>query len=366
MHTFHAAILIAIICLFAAPVAAQEAPAEFTRAAMLQHITENLILPVHEQFRDAAAALQEAAAAFRDAPGDETLAALQTEWLHASELWQSVAVYRLGEGAFAIQNRIANDSPIATAVIDMFINGSDPLTAESLSVFGSNVMGIRTIEYLIFDRSGGNAAVLEKFTTSETGARRMEYLLITVEDLAEAAAALWDYWSPEAGNYAADFTNPDVVPEQEAISMLANRIIDSHEDMINMRVGWPLGILSGRVQPSIVEAPYSGASTMQITATFDTVQIAFSGGDGLGFDDYLNFLNATNEDGLLSDAIFAQMAVVDAAIDALGMPLDEVLETDPEAAQTVYTEGRKLVVLLKADMASRLGVITTPSENDGD
>jgi predicted lipoprotein len=277
-----------------------------------------------------------------------------------------VAVYRLGEEAFALHNRIANDSPIATPVIDIFLNGSDPITAESVGVFGSNALGIRTVEYLIFDRAGGSAAALGKFIADGTGARRMDYLLLTVDDLASAGAALWDHWSPEGGNYAAEFTNPEVVPEQEAISMLANRIIDSHEGMINMRVGWPLGVLSGRVQPDIVEAPYSGASTIHLMSTFSTLRTAWAGGDGLGFDDYLDFLDASYEDGLLSEAITAQMDAVDAALAALGAPLDEVLAADPAAAQTLFDEGRKLVVLLKADMASRLGVITTPSENDGD
>jgi predicted lipoprotein len=369
MRKFHTMILVIVfILLFVVPAGAQEAtpPPDFTRAAMLQNITENWILPLHEQFRDDTAALLEAAAAFRDDPTEETLTALQRKWRQTSIWWQGVAVFRLGEEAFAIHNRIANDSPIATPVIDMFVTGSDPITAESIGVFGSNVLGIRTIEYLIFDRTGGNATVLEKFTAPETGARRLDYLMVAAEDLAEAGAALWDYWSPEGGNYAAEFTTHEAVPEQEAVSMLANRIIDSHEAMINMRVGWPLGVLSGRVQPEIVEAPYSGASTMQLIATFDMVKTAFTGGDDLGFDDYLNFLGATYEDGTLTQAILAQMDVIDAALDALGAPLDEVLATNPELAQTVYDEGRKLVVLLKADMASRLGITTTPSDNDGD
>ncbi len=368
MRKFYVVMLILVVCLFALPAAAQETapPPEFTRTAMLQNITENWILPLHDQFRSEAGALRDAAYAFRDAPGEATLNAMQRKWRQAAIWWQGVAVFRLGQEAFAIQNRISNDSPIATPVIDIFITGSDPITPESVSVFGSNVLGIRTIEYLIFDRAGGNAAVLDKFTTAVTGERRMDYLLIAADDLAAAGEALWEYWSPDGRNYAAEFTTHEAVPEQEAISMLANRIIDSHEAMINMRVGWPLGVLSGRVQPEIVEAPYSGASTLQLKATFNMVRIGFTGGEGLGFDDYLDFLGATYEDGSLSDAILAQMDVIEAALNALNAPLDEMLATNPAAVQSLYDEGRRLVVLLKADMASRLGVITTPSDNDGD
>lgn len=54
-------LIIVFVCVLAAN--AQEAP--FTRTAMLQNITETLILPLHMQFRDATAALQ-------------------TAWLHAN------------------------------------------------------------------------------------------------------------------------------------------------------------------------------------------------------------------------------------------------------------------------------------------
>jgi predicted lipoprotein len=93
----------------------------------------------------------------------------------------------------------------------------------------------------------------------------------------------------------------------------------------------------------------------------------YTGGDGLGFDDYLDFLGAEGEGGLpLSQVIDDQFVTTLAAFDAIEGTLHTTVTDQPDQVNAAYEEVRTLLVLLKADMANQLGVTLTFNDNDGD
>jgi predicted lipoprotein len=57
--------------------------------------------------------------------------------------------------------------------------------------------------------------------------------------------------------------------------------------------------------------------------------------------------------------------VLDLASD-LQSPIDVLVDSAPEQLEALYLEMKKLVVLIKVDMPSRLGVLITYNDNDGD
>lgn len=344
---------------------------EFSRRAMLENIAFQIIVPLHEDFLQQTDDLRAATYAFQAAPTVENLERLQQAWQDTSRLWHKVTLFRLGRTTFVYHSRIANDAPPAIQLIDQIINGPDPLDAETLAVFGSNVVGLRTLEYLIFDPVGGNDAVLANYTTQSSASQRMLYLVLTVEDLYATVTEVMNVWSPDGLNYLADFVDEDDPNSvQGSISMLANQMISSLESMVNMTIGWPLGTVAGEIQPDIVEAKYSGYSLQEIRSYFEILRDTFNGsgatGNALGFDDYLDYLGAHYNDILLADAIDQQFDVVLAAIDAVEEPFDSALIHHPEQIERIYEEGRLLIALMKTDMASRLGITITFSDSDGD
>jgi predicted lipoprotein len=344
----------------------------FDRRAMLENIGNNIILPLHEAFLEQVTALQAAAHAFRDAPSEDNLLVMQQPWRDTSFLWEKVNMFKLGRLTFVYHSRIENDSPIAIQIINDIINGTDPFDESSISVFGSNVIGLRTVEYLTFDPAEGNARVLANFTTEASASRRMLYLMITVDDLFASAEQIWQIWSPEYQNYVADFIDADDASSvQESIVMLTNQMLITLESVTNISIGWPVGTVAGTIQPDLVQARYSGYSIEQIRSFYEILRATFNGdsdvGAGLGYDDYLNAVGAMYNDVPLADAINTEIDHIFATLDTMNdAPLRDLIINDTPRVQTLYDESRDLVIVMKVDMTSQLGVTITFSDADGD
>jgi hypothetical protein len=99
----------------------------------------------------------------------------------------------------------------------------------------------------------------------------------------------------------------------------------------------------------------------------EILQAIHSGGTGAGFDDYLDFVEAEYEPGLpLSEKINQQFTDCLLQANALSGPVHELVVSDPDALNDLYLSLKQLLVLLKTDMSSRLGLLITFSDNDGD
>jgi uncharacterized protein len=134
------------------------------------------------------------------------------------------------------------------------------------------------------------------------------------------------------------------------------------------------------VLPGEVEAYYSGISAQLILTQLKAVQSLYLGtgaagngatgngatGNGLGLQNYLIQAKAQYNGGLLSDTIKAYFAAAVSGMQAVPDPLSVTIQNNPAPADAVYAIIQQLVVLLKTDMPSSLGVLITYGDNDGD
>jgi uncharacterized protein len=90
------------------------------------------------------------------------------------------------------------------------------------------------------------------------------------------------------------------------------------------------------------------------------------GTEGKGFDDYLLAINAAYNGGSLDQAIKNQFQSIQQKLDALTEPLSDNIINDAGKVNLAYIEIQKMVVLLKADLPSALGVVITYQDGDGD
>jgi predicted lipoprotein len=342
---------------------------DFSRQAMLENIATNIILPTHQAFIDQTIAFQDAATTFESDPSLDTLEALQQSWRDSSSTWQKVSLFEMGRRTFVYHSEIDNHSAVHIDTIeDQILPGDDVLDADYLGGRGSSLKGLRTLEYLIFGPENDPDQIIATFTSLPYAERRMQYLVAAVNLLHENALDIWEIWSPDGENYVADFIEADDGSSiQESISMLSNLMLNDFEHVVQMNIGIGLGGNSGEVDPAYATAPYSGYSLEQAVSFLEILQQTFNGdgadGSGLGFDDYLNFLDAQSEDGPLSDAINAQIDVFREAVISLE---DVDLLAEPDLIQPVYSEGIKLLSLMKVDMAAQMGITITFSDLDGD
>ena len=92
----------------------------------------------------------------------------------------------------------------------------------------------------------------------------------------------------------------------------------------------------------------------------------YTGGNGTGFDDYLDFVNATYDSSPLSSAISNQFDVTIQAAQNVPVGFSQAVNSNKQQMETLFLELKKLTVMLKVDMSSQLGVVINYSDNDGD
>ena len=349
--------------------AAGAGPGGFNRQALLTNVTDSLILPGHDALLTALRDLEASTRAFAANPNAGTLEAAQKAWLNANLARMAVLTYRLGPvDESLLHNRLDNRPPRTAFIDDEILAGTMPIDAAYIDSIGSSSVGLGAMEYLLFDPAGGDAAVLATFS-GDGGARRRELLVALAAAMPPKAEELRRIWAADGENYAAAFVAADMDAGelQGSINMLTNQLISDVEQIINDRLGKPLGKrTNGALRPDLVEAPYSGATLPRIIATLQGQRAVFTGGDGLGLDDYLDFLGARADDGLLSKAITAQFDAAIAALEAIDGPLETAIYDDPAGVEAAYQEVFDLLVLLKADMVNQLGLTLTFNDSDGD
>jgi len=346
------------------------AAATFERRAMLENLATQLVQPGHEALRVRLNELVAVTLAFTADPTPATLDAVQASWLQANLARMAVLPYNFDWVADSlIHNRLDTRPARVDFVNSELLAGDAPLTAEYLDSLGSSSVGLGVMEYLLFDPAGGDAAILAAFTTGEGAARRRELLYALAAALPPRADEIIAIWSPEGENYHQIFVDADAASGDiwGSINLLTNHMLAVTEEIIGDRLGQPLGKRSnGQVRPDLVEAPYSGASRERIIATVEALRQTYRGGEGLGFDDYLDFLGATYGDGPLSAEVNARFERALTALQAIEGPLETAVVENPAQVEAAYQAVRELMTIIKVDMINQMGLTMTFSDSDGD
>jgi uncharacterized protein len=105
-------------------------------------------------------------------------------------------------------------------------------------------------------------------------------------------------------------------------------------------------------------------SLAEIKANIISIQRCYTGGDGLGFDDYLKFLKNA-EAKKLADKFSAQFKKIEQSLENIDS-LEKALFDNKEAVEMLYSDIKALLVLLKVDAANQLALTVTFNDNDGD
>ena len=331
----------------------------FERRAMLENIAMNVVLPLQQTFVQETQALEGVVQALSQNPSPETLQATQEAWLAASTAWQRVNLFEVGGLEMTVLFNQINKAPTDPALIDKAI--AEGASADKV---GSTSKGLPALEYLLFNPDGDEAVL-----TSLQDSQRMGYLVDLSQNLSQKASELHTLWSPDGENYAATFAAADEQggKTQGSINMLVNEMINQSEMIVRDKLGGPLGKMNGgEPAPELAEAERSEGSTANLISNVEALKMTFNGAEGLGFDDYLDYINAFYAYGPLSETINRQLDETLTALHAIDLPLSQAVTETPDAVQAAYDKARLLVILLKSDMGNQMGVTVTFNDTDGD
>jgi uncharacterized protein len=331
----------------------------FDRKAMLENMASAVIIPQYQTLNNSLAVLQTEANEFIADPTTTTLAALRTQYLLTNSDYQHCAMYSFGPAMDYSIKGAFNTFPTDSSKIETNITlGSYTLG----SVSNTTAIGFPALDYLLY--FGTDAEIITDFTTAPTALNRKNYLVALVTKMKDEFQPVLNNWN---GSYKTTFVDADGNDVASSCSYLLNEFVKDIELLKNARVGIPAGQQTGGMtMPSYVEAYYSGNSIAFAKNQLEGLKITFTGGSGSGFDDYIRDVEGEDVTVSLADNIITTMNNCIAKLDALAGPLANDVNANAAAVNELYLEIKKLVVYVKTDMTSMLGILITYQDNDGD
>ena len=198
---------------------------------------------------------------------------------------------------------------------------------------------------------------------------RVNYVSNCLADMQSKATNIINGWA----SYQSTFNNSTGSEIGSSLGVLVNNLDFQIDLMKNAKVGIPLGKKSLGVKlPEKCEAVYTNSiSVSLIQECLNTIESTYlgrslNGSDGLGLDDYLDALGAQHTSGSLNNAIKNQFTIAKSKLALVNEPLSNSVVNDEPTVDAAYVEMVKLLVLLKTDMPSALGIVITYQDGDGD
>ena len=340
----------------------------FDRAAMLANIGNNIILPAYDQLQSAVDGLQQATEAFAADPNEATLVAAQEALKAARLAWQSANLFQFGPAESVTLRSALNTYPTDTDQVETNLASNSYVLG---SIADRAAGGFPALDYLLHGTGTSPAETLAKYTTDANGANRVAYLQDNVDFIKTNVDATVEMWQSSGENYIGTFLSDDKagVDVGSSLGELMNALILHYERFLrDGKIGIPAGVRSAGVpRPTRAEALYGGYSIELARANLDAVErlylgTSLDGVDGPGLDENLQALDAA----ALSTDIKTTLDTVRTALDALSDPLSTQIETNNDAVISAFQAMQELVVLLKTDLTSLLGITITFQDNDGD
>lgn len=339
---------------------------DFDREAMLQNIGNEVILPAFQNLDEEVKSLSTATTEFLQSPTVAQLLVLRDQYHKAYLSWEYCAGFNFGPSQNEALQASINTWPTDQSKIESnVINGNYNLNVSA----NLTATGFPALDYLLYGSAGGDAAITSRFVQE---AALQQYLTDVVDMVSSRVGATYQAWAPDAGNYLQVFVERSGTDIGSSLGVMVNEFTRELELVKNARVGIPLGKKTlGVILPLQVEAYFSSRSVELAVADVEGLKRLYLGqGSGgttaNGLHNYLLALDAQAGDGLLANAISEQFETVLTKLNAISGSLSDAISNDPGVVEEAYVEIQRLVVLVKTDMTSSLGVQITYQDTDGD
>ncbi|MCD6018725.1 MAG: hypothetical protein K0S53_1846 [Bacteroidetes bacterium] len=342
----------------------EEEEVSFDKQGMLSNYSSNVIVPNIQAAKNALDSLTVAYNQFKIAKTTQNLVTVRQKFVTAYREYQKMELFGIGPAENEIVYANFNTFPTDTGeVLSNITNGGYNLA----TVNNLDAKGFPALDYLLFSPGQTDADIVNLFINSSS---RTTYLSDCLNDMQSKAATIINGWN---GGYQSTFNSSTGSEVGSSLGLLVNNLNFQIDLMKNAKVGIPLGKKSmGQKLPEKCEAIYTNSiSVSLIKGCLDNIENVYlgrslNGSDGLGLDDYLDAIGAQHNTGTLNEAIKNQFAVAKSKLNMVNEPLSASVMNDEATVDAAYVEMVKLLVLLKTDMPSAMGIVITYQDGDGD
>lgn len=342
---------------------------DYDAKPVLEDVVHIVILPTLSDAAAGAEGLDTAAGALAEAPTADSLAAAQAAWLAARGPWRSADAFAFGPIESAGIGAAADWWPAKPETIEEKIAAGATIDAAYVASLGTSAKGFMALEYLLFDSTNGDSAVLTSLE-GDPAAPRRAFVAAAGEDLAAQVSALHAAWAEDQGNYAAELLlagegSKAFSSKKAAVDELVNQLVFRADSLIT-RIGKPAGKDSGGTPvPDAEDAPRSDSSLAGMLATLAGLAAVYDGKygdqDGMGLSDLVRARNTG-----VDDRVHAAFADLKAKIEAIPPPFRTAVTAHPAEVDAAYESARALKRELATEVVSVLGSTLRFNDADGD
>ena len=340
---------------------------DFDKQGLLLNLTENYIIPATSNYKKEVISLDSCVEAFTLQPSIQGLSDLRNIWVNTLLSWQDISFLDFGPADYILLKKQTNVFPADTVLIDGNIS-SGSWNLEYTNNFDAK--GFQALDYLINKRGLTETERLTFLTGTQNS---IDYLNAITDDLLNNINYVCDDWATYKDEFKNDF---ETTSQGSSISILINAMCLHYEFYIRRgKIGLPLGVFNGFSQlemPELVECYHYGSSLPFAIRSVESLQKYINGihysssQNGIGLDDYMNFVNASSNSENLSAVVNSQIDDIVIKLNNLNDPFSSELLNNKTQVQTTYESMQNLVPYVKVDMTSALGVLITYADNDGD
>lgn len=347
---------------------------DYDKLSLLTNLADNYIIPSIDAYKNKIVTLNTHVDSFIENPSISNLTLIRTIWEDALLNWQDIGFLDFGPSENILLRKQTNTFPIDTTELNNFITLADWNLGYASSY---DSKGLQALDYILFKPGHTDNELITYFQNNENA---KNFLKALAEDLNQNINYVSDQWLSYREDFINDFevtpSNLSTNSQGSSISNVINALCLHYEFYVRRgKVGLPLGVFNGFSQlelPELVECYYSGKSTQNLVRSINSLRKYVSGSsylnndNGLGLDDYMNFVNAQQNSQQLSTVIDNQfLTILDKLNNINGSLGEEIINNKSKITQT-YQELQQLVPYIKVDMTSALGVLITYQDNDGD
>jgi predicted lipoprotein len=344
-------------------------PDLYSKEDMLNNIGSNIILANYDSLNTSVLELENAYNVFKSNITLNNLNKIRIAFKNAYLSYQQTSLFEFGPAETVSYRVSLNTFPTDTNQIISNTNSN----AYNLSAAENiDAKGFPAIDYLLFIFSKNDSLMIEKYKEPNLGSNRIEYLGALIGDIKSKVNSVYNGWKSSSGNYINTFKSATGSDVGSSISMLVNQLSYDLEIIKNPKLGIPLGKKTlGNLMPDKCEGLYAGNSVQLMKKNLLNIYNTYAGIDAKGaningLDDYVKFLNSEYNGIKLHDAINNQFQLALSKLNEVPDPLSSSLTNNRSKGEAAYTEIQKLVVILKNDLASAIGIQITYQDSDGD
>jgi uncharacterized protein len=327
-----------------------------SKQTMLDNIAKTVLLPAYSDLTSKCGDFAAAADALTSTPNADTLKRAQQAWKAVLLAWRRTQTFTHGPIAdLGVYGRI-QFWPSRRQSVDRVLRAPRPIDDAYVQELGANAVGLSALELMLFDSRQDEAGRIAGFTGPQ-GERQRKYFRALVQELLRQTRLVENAWKGPAG-FAAKFG----AGGQPQLNLVVNDMLTAIETGAQGRLQLAIDKRAEQqARSELVEGGLSGTSQEGVLALLRGARAVYSGGDGIGLDDYLTQLKSPT-----ARRVDAQFQRAIDAVQAIDSPLEEAIGLRDRAVKLAHDECRALEILLKVEVASTLGVTLTFKSTDGD